>query len=107
MKRSTEVERSSYPRFGLRMHCGRPKTKPPAEAEQMTPEVLRDTYGHLHPDQLHRGGGNWPRSVRAGAETVAGLTEDRNQTKKPNEIWSEWQDLNLRPLRPERSALPG
>ncbi|MEA2829515.1 MAG: hypothetical protein QOF22_263 [Bradyrhizobium sp.] len=21
--------------------------------------------------------------------------------------WSEWQDLNLRPLRPERSALPG
>jgi hypothetical protein len=20
--------------------------------------------------------------------------------------WSEWQDLNLRPLRPERSALP-
>jgi hypothetical protein len=46
-------------------------------------------------------------SVRAGTETVAGLTEDRNQTKKPNEIWSEWQDLNLRPLRPERSALPG
>ena len=22
------------------------------------------------------------------------------------ESWSEWQDLNLRPLRPERSALP-
>ena len=21
--------------------------------------------------------------------------------------WSEWQDSNLRPLRPERSALPG
>jgi hypothetical protein len=41
------------------------------------------------------------------AETVVSLTGDQNQTKKPNEIWSEWQDLNLRPLRPERSALPG
>ena len=40
-------------------------------------------------------------------ETVVDLTEGRNQTKKPNDIWSEWQDLNLRPLRPERSALPG
>jgi hypothetical protein len=28
--------------------------------------------------------------------------------KKPDDMsWSEWQDLNLRPLRPERSALPG
>jgi hypothetical protein len=27
--------------------------------------------------------------------------------KKFNDYWSEWQDLNLRPLRPERSALPG
>ena len=41
------------------------------------------------------------------AKTVADLTEDRNQTNKPNDFWSEWQDLNLRPLRPERSALPG
>ena len=41
------------------------------------------------------------------AETVAGLTEGRNEKKKPNEFWSEWQDSNLRPLRPERSALPG
>ena len=24
-----------------------------------------------------------------------------------DEIWSEWQDLNLRPLPPEDSALPG
>jgi hypothetical protein len=23
------------------------------------------------------------------------------------ESWSEWQDLNLRPPRPERGALPG
>jgi integrase len=51
------------------------------------------------------------QSERGGAvsvaETVVNLTGGRNQTKKPNEIWSEWQDLNLRPLRPERSALPG
>jgi hypothetical protein len=40
-------------------------------------------------------------------ETVVDLTDGLNQTKKPNDIWSEWQDLNLRPLRPERSALPG
>ena len=26
-----------------------------------------------------------------------------NQKEKPNDIWSEWQDSNLRPLRPERS----
>src|SRR6187200_3067529 len=24
----------------------------------------------------------------------------------PEDIWSEWQDLNLRPPRPERGALP-
>jgi hypothetical protein len=27
-----------------------------------------------------------------------------NQNKKSNDYWSERQDLNLRPLRPERSA---
>jgi hypothetical protein len=32
---------------------------------------------------------------------VANLTESLNQKKKPNDIWSEWQDSNLRPLRPE------
>jgi hypothetical protein len=37
------------------------------------------------------------------AERVVGLTEGRNQRKKPNDFWSEWQDSNLRPLRPERS----
>jgi hypothetical protein len=24
-----------------------------------------------------------------------------DQNEKPNDYWSEWQDLNLRPLRPE------
>ena len=35
----------------------------------------------------------------------SGTTND--QKKNSNDYWSEWQDLNLRPLRPERSALPG
>ena len=29
------------------------------------------------------------------------------QAKRQKMTWSEWQDSNLRPLRPERSALPG
>jgi hypothetical protein len=75
----------------------------------MSPEVLQDTYGHHHPDHLHGAAlaiGQKGRYVSV-AEPVADLTEDRNEKKKPNDIWSEWQDLNLRPLRPERSALPG
>jgi len=36
------------------------------------------------------------------AETAADLTGGLNQKKNPNDFWSEWQDLNLRPLRPER-----
>ena len=27
--------------------------------------------------------------------------------RKQQDKWSEWQDLNLRPPRPERGALPG
>jgi integrase-like protein len=75
----------------------------------MAPEVLQETYGHHHPDHLQGAaaaiGQKGP--VRFGGETVVSLTEGRNQTKNLNEFWSEWQDLNLRPLRPERSALPG
>jgi NADP-dependent 3-hydroxy acid dehydrogenase YdfG len=39
---------------------------------------------------------------RAVVETAVSLTEGQKETKKPNDFWSEWQDLNLRPLRPER-----
>jgi hypothetical protein len=28
------------------------------------------------------------------------------KAQKIEEVWSEWQDLNLRPPRPERGALP-
>ena len=69
----------------------------------MSPEVLQETYGHHRGAAVAIGQKGRPVSV---AETVADLTEDRNQTKNSNDIWSEWQDLNLRPLRPERSALP-
>ena len=31
----------------------------------------------------------------------------KSQQNEWQERWSEWQDSNLRPLRPERSALPG
>jgi integrase len=75
----------------------------------ISPEVLQDTYGHHHPDYLQGAAaaiGQKGRYVSV-VETVVSLTENQNEKKKPNEIWSEWQDLNLRPLRPERSALPG
>jgi len=75
----------------------------------MSPEVLQDTYGHHHPDHLHGAAmaiGQKGRYVSV-AETVADLTEGPNEKKNPNHFWSEWQDSNLRPLRPERSALPG
>jgi hypothetical protein len=75
----------------------------------MSPDVLQDTYGHHHPDYLKGAAaaiGQKGRHVSV-VESVVDLTDDRNQTKKPNDIWSEWQDSNLRPLRPERSALPG
>jgi len=66
----------------------------------VSPEVLQGTYGHHHPDFLQgaaAANGQKSRSVSVVDSGVA-----TNQNKKPNEIWSEWQDLNLRPLRPER-----
>jgi hypothetical protein len=35
-------------------------------------------------------------------ESVVDLATGVDQKKKANDYWSEWQDLNLRPLRPER-----
>jgi hypothetical protein len=75
----------------------------------MSPEVLQDTYGHHHPDYPQGTAAAISQKGRSVSvvETVLRLTEAAKETKKPNEIWSEWQDSNLRPLRPERSALPG
>jgi integrase len=75
----------------------------------MSPEVLETTYGHHHPDYLRRAAaaiGQKDRVVSV-VETVVDTGTGVDQKKNPNEIWSEWQDSNLRPLRPERSALPG
>ena len=71
----------------------------------MSPEVLQDTYGHHHPDYLQ---GATAAIGQKGpyvsvVETVVSLTEGRKETKKLNEFWSEWQDSNLRPLRPKRN----
>jgi hypothetical protein len=60
----------------------------------MSPEVLQDGAAAAIGQK-----GRYVSVVDLGTAT--------NQNKKPNDIWSEWQDLNLRPLRPERSALPG
>src|SRR3954468_11741480 len=45
----------------------------------------------------------WTRAIqeRSDFPTVSG------NCRHPWEGWSEWQDLNLRPPRPERGALPG
>jgi hypothetical protein len=58
----------------------------------MSAEVLQETYSHHHPDYLRGAAaavGKKDRTVSV-AETVASLTEDQNEKKKPNEIWSEW-----------------
>ena len=71
----------------------------------MSPEVLQETYGHHHPDYLQGAAaaiGQKGRYVSVVESVVdSGITSDQN--KKPNEFWSEWQDSNLRPLRPERN----
>ena len=75
----------------------------------MSPEVLQQTYGHHHPDYLHAAAAAIGQKNRyvSGVESGVDLASSVDQKKKPNDYWSEWQDSNLRPLRPERSALPG
>jgi len=75
----------------------------------MSPEVLETTYGHHHPDYLRGAAmavGQKGRYVSV-VESVVDTGTAAEQKKKPENSWSEWQDSNLRPLRPERSALPG
>jgi hypothetical protein len=69
----------------------------------MSPEILQETYGHHRPDYLQDAATAIGQKGRYAsvAKSVANLTEDRNETKNPGDFWSEWQDLNLRPLRPE------
>ena len=70
----------------------------------MSPEVLQETYGHHHPDYLQGAAAAIGQKSRyvSGVESGVDLGTGADQKKNPNDIWSEWQDLNLRPLRPER-----
>lgn len=54
----------------------------------MSPKVLQGTYGHHHPDHLQGTAAAIGRKGRyvSVAETVASLTEDRNQTKNSNDF---------------------
>jgi integrase len=75
----------------------------------MSPAMLQNTYGHHHPDYLQGAAaaiGQKGRYVSV-VESMVDRGTATEEKKKPKEIWSEWQDSNLRPLRPERSALPG
>ena len=65
----------------------------------MSPEVLQDTYGHHHPDFLQGAATAIGKKGRYVSVVDSGRTND--QKEKPNDFWSEWQDSNLRPLRPE------
>ncbi len=67
----------------------------------MSVEMLMERYGHQHPDHLSGARKAFARHRDAVAEGVA--AKDQKSAK----YWSEWQDLNLRPPRPERGALPG
>jgi hypothetical protein len=63
----------------------------------MSPEVLQETYGHHHPDHLQGAAAAIEQKNRYVSVVDSGGAT--NQNKKHNEIWSEWQDLNLRPQR--------
>ncbi|WP_316194495.1 site-specific integrase [Bradyrhizobium sp. SZCCHNRI3052] len=74
----------------------------------MSPEILQDTYGHHHPDYLQGAAvaiGQKGFNVSV-AKTVASPIEDRTQERNSGKKWSERQDSNLRPLRPEHRAPP-
>ncbi|MHC2336541.1 hypothetical protein [Bradyrhizobium sp. USDA 4454] len=70
----------------------------------MSAEVLQETYGHHHPDHLHGAAAAIGQKARyvSLVKSVVDLGTAIDEKKKPKEIWSEWQDSNLRPLRPER-----
>jgi len=64
----------------------------------MSLEMLLERYGHHHPDHLSGARKAFAKHREAVAEAVA--EKERRSAK----CWSERQDLNLRPPRPERGA---
>src|SRR5581483_507569 len=73
-------------------------------AHSLSPQVLQDPYGHHHPDYLRGAASAIGQKVRfvSMAKTVVSWTGTQKETKNSNDFWSERQDSNLRPLRPER-----
>ncbi len=69
-------------------------------------EQDRATLNGVHDPQTPRNRLR-PESRYPNPEVLRGdLTTDRDKTPKRSMIsWSEWQDSNLRPLRPERGRL--
>ena len=63
----------------------------------MSMDTLERVYAKHHPDHQ-----------ASAVEALDRSDETRDGgLAKPAKCWSEWQDLNLRPLPPEDSALPG
>src|SRR5260370_19349863 len=72
-------------------------------AEEDPVEVLQDGYGGtvIQTSWIEL---RMPLHGRQGRFRWSSLKALGKKGKKFNDYWSEWQDLNLRPLRPERSA---
>ena len=60
---------------------------------------VRDRAERIGPDRMH----DLYIELAKGSELRPNLLLE--YCKKPRDIWSEWQDLNLRPPRPERCVL--
>jgi len=67
----------------------------------MSADVLPGTCGHDRPDFLH-GAANAITFKVPGFQVALKVLGKTGKTPEKT-TWSEWQDLNLRPLRPERS----
>ena len=91
------------------MQSGKVPTWEAAGFLAMSEKMLLEVYGHHHPDYLHGAAAAIGKKGRyvSVVESVVGSGTTSDQKKKTSNFWSEWQDSNLRPLRPERSALPG
>ena len=83
-------------------HAGRHDMWEAAGYLGMTVEMLSQRYGHHHPDHLS---GAKRAFTRHRKTRSCGVTCGELESKLAK-YWSEWQDLNLRPPRPERGALP-
>jgi hypothetical protein len=66
--------------------------------------MLSQPYGHHRPDYLAGAKQAFVRHKRRRENVAEAVAEKGGVSAK---CWSEWQDLNLRPPRPERGALPG